>query len=49
VVTPGRLPEGDFVLFALTPRDYENLARTLADTLRWVREASHRLEEQRGD
>lgn len=45
VVTPGDLPKGDdWVLFALTPEDYKALARTQADTLRWVTEASWRLE-----
>jgi len=32
------------VLIALTPQDYETLARNQADTLRWVREAMWRLQ-----
>lgn len=44
IVTPDRLPAGDgWVLIALTPKDYETLARNQADTLRWVREAMWRL------
>jgi len=45
IVTPDRLPAGDgWVLIALTPQDYETLARNQADTLRWVREAMWRLQ-----
>jgi len=44
VVTPDQLPEGDWVLFSLTPKGYENLSLTFADTLRWIREARHRLD-----
>lgn len=44
VLTPDNPPEGDYVYFAITPRDYENLSRGMADILRWMEEASWRLE-----
>lgn len=44
VVTPDNLPAGDFVVFALEPKDYEALALNQAETLRWAREARHRLD-----
>lgn len=44
VITPKTLPSGDsWVFFAVSPKDYENMARTQADTLRWVCEAAWRL------
>lgn len=44
VITPKTLPQGDnWVLYALTPKDYENLSRTNADTIRWVSESQWRL------
>jgi hypothetical protein len=49
VITRDRLPEGEFVLYGLTPRQYETLARNMADILRWVKEAQWRLEYYRGD
>ena len=50
VVTPENLPEGsEWVFFALTPKDYENLSRNQADTLRWVTEAHWRLRYYRGE
>lgn len=45
VVTPDRMPEGDWVFIALHPRQYENLARNHAEILRWVREASTSLQQ----
>lgn len=44
VLTPDNLPSGDFVLFALTPPNYEALSLNQAETLRWVLEAKHRLD-----
>lgn len=45
-MTPERLPAGtDWVVFALSPRDYENLARAQADALRWATEMTHRLDQ----
>lgn len=44
VVTRERLPAGDFVLVALTPRQYESLARNTTELLRWVREARYRVD-----
>lgn len=50
VVTPDTLPEGnDWVLFSMTAKDYENLAKTMADTIRWVKEAKWRLQYYRGE
>lgn len=44
VITPDRLPEGDdWVLYALTNKDYETLVRNTADIYRWVEEAQWRL------
>jgi len=43
VITQDTVPEGDFVLFGLTPEGYEALSLNSADTLRWVQEAMHRL------
>ena len=49
VVTPSRLPTGqDWVLFSLTPEDYERLSANQAEYLRWATEASHQLEYYRG-
>lgn len=36
--------QGDGALFCLSPQGYENLSKTQADTLRWVREAKWRLD-----
>lgn len=36
-------------MFALTARGYEALSRTMADTVRWVREASWQLDFYRAD
>lgn len=49
VLTPSTVPEGDFVYFGLTPRDYEALSHNQAETLRWVTEARHRLDQYRGE
>lgn len=44
VITPTTTPEGEeWVLFALDTDQYENLSLTTADILRWVKEASWRL------
>lgn len=44
VVTRETLPrEGDYVFFALTPREYENLAMNWAEAIRWATEAAWRL------
>lgn len=49
VVTPSRLPSGaDWVLFALSPTDYERLSANQAEYLRWSMEASHQLRYYRG-
>ena len=44
VITPDRLPEGRYVFFALTPREYENLSANMAEFLRWIKEARWRLD-----
>lgn len=50
VITPERLPEGErWVRYSLTVRDYETLARNIADILRWVKEAEWRLRYYRGE
>lgn len=38
------IQEGEGAMFCLTPQGYENLSKTQADTLRWVREAKWRLD-----
>lgn len=44
VISPQRLPESDsWVLYALTPDQYENLSYNMAELLRWVTEAQWRL------
>ena len=45
VVTPDRVPEGDWVYIALHPRQYENLARNQTELLRWIREAATSLQQ----
>jgi len=47
VVTPGNLPEGDFVIFGMDADSYENLSLNTADILRWVTEAKVRLDTYR--
>ena len=50
VLTPKTLPEGeDWVYFALTSKQYEALARNIADMIRWAREAKWRLRYYRGE
>lgn len=50
VVTPDRLPDGDdWVLFAVTPRDYEDMSHNQAEVLRFVRETMWRLRYYRGE
>lgn len=50
VLTQDRLPEGDtWVYYGVTPKEYEVLARNMADMLRWVREAQWRLKYYRGE
>ena len=50
VLTPDKLPEGDgWVRYAITVKDYETLARNIADALRWVKEAEWRLRYYRGE
>ena len=45
VITPDRLPEGgDWVIFGVTPRDWEGLARDVQDSIRWADEITLRLE-----
>lgn len=45
VATPDRLPEDeDWVLFGLTPVDYEILALNMAEIRRWVEEAMFQLQ-----
>lgn len=44
VITPERVPEGEWVYFALTPEQYETLSRNVAEILRWVKEAQWRLD-----
>lgn len=44
VMRPDRLPEGDWVRYGITPQEYENLSRTMADMIRWAREAKWRLD-----
>ena len=49
VLTRKRLPKGDqWVYYALTPKEYETLARNMAELLRWVKEAKWRLAYYRG-
>ena len=49
VITKKRLPKGDrWVYYAITPREYEVLARNMAELLRWVKEAKWRLDYYRG-
>lgn len=38
----------DGARFAVTPKGYENLAKTQADVLRWVKEARKQLDVYRG-
>lgn len=47
VVTPGTIPEGDFVIFGMDADSYENLSLNTADILRWVTEAKVRLKTYR--
>ena len=45
VLTPGTLPTAkDWVLFCISPEDYQDLSFNQADTLRWIKEAFWRLE-----
>lgn len=46
VIVPG---EPGVVWFALTPEEYEDLARNYADINRWVNEARGQLEYYRAD
>ena len=43
------MPDHDFVFFALTPQDYENLSTNFADVTRWITEAMWRLNYYRGE
>lgn len=49
VLTRETLPEGEFVYYGLSVKDYETLARNMADILRWVKEAEWRLRYYRGE
>ena len=49
VLTRERLPEGEFVFYGLSVKDYETLARNMAEILRWVKEAEWRLRYYRGE
>lgn len=44
VLTPDRVPEGEWVYFGVTPEEYEILAKNMAEILRWVKEAQWRLD-----
>lgn len=45
VITADRLPSNDnWVYYGLTPKQYEILARNMAEILRWVEEAQWRLD-----
>lgn len=39
VVTPDSLPDGEWVLYALDRRGYENLSLNWAEAIRWAKEA----------
>lgn len=43
VLTPDRLPPGDWAAMCVSPGGYETLSLNQADTLRWVTEAFHQL------
>lgn len=43
VLTQDELPAGNFQVFALDTRNYENLSLNMADTIRWIREAREAL------
>lgn len=49
VLTPKTAPEGDYVFYGLTVKDYETLARNMADIVRWIKEAQWRLNYYRGE
>ena len=50
VLTPEKLPdEESWVRFSLTVAAYEDLARNMAEILRWVNEAQWRLDYYRGE
>lgn len=50
IILPDRLPEGDdWVMYGLTQRDYDTLAKNMADVRRWVNEAAWRLRYYRGE
>lgn len=49
VITPETLPEGDaWVIFGISPEDYERLSGNTAELLRWIREAGWRLDYYEG-
>lgn len=49
VLTEKTLPSTDgWVYYGLTPKDYETLAKNMAEILRWVQEAQWRLDYYRG-
>lgn len=41
--------EGKKAQYCLSPKEYENLSLTQADTLRWAKEAKWQLDYYRGD
>ena len=51
VITPETLAEHTaepgWVFIALTPKQYENLSKNTAETLRWITEAANQLEHYR--
>lgn len=50
VLTPDKLPDDErWVRYGLTVKDYEALARNMAEILRWVKEAEWRLRYYRGE
>ena len=50
VLTAERLPPGDqWVFIALTPKEYESLSKNQAEILRWIEEATARLQYYEGE
>ena len=49
VITPETLPVGEWVYFALTPEDYEDLATNNAELLRYLKETGWLLRYYRGE
>jgi hypothetical protein len=49
ILTPETIPDGEYVYYGMNVRDYETLARNMADILRWVKDAKWRLDYYRGE